>query len=106
MFLISSDLYHKLMSEVEEGLDTANGGQSQVNNLYPLLMQQNMGRDSWDKGRRNEKYSDIRQTRHARFEFAFSFLILRVKGFSTTRQVWNHGEKVYILLHSYSHMII
>lgn len=92
------------MSEVEEGPATADGGQSQVNNLYPLLMLQNMGRDSWDKGRRNEKYSDIRQTQHARLEFAFSFLILRVKGFST-RQIWNHGEKVYILLHSYSHMI-
>lgn len=103
---MSSDLYHKLMSEVEEGPDTADGGQSQVKNLYPLLMQQNMGRDSWDKGRRNEKYSDIRQTQHARFEFAVSFLILRVKGSSTTRQVWNHGEKVYILLHLYFHMII
>lgn len=58
------------MSEVEEGPDTADGGQSQVKNLYPLLIQQNMERDSWDKGRRNEKYSDIRQTQHARSEFA------------------------------------
>lgn len=55
------------MSEVEEGPDAADGGQSQVKNPYPLLMQQNMGRDSWDKGRRNKKYSDIRQTQHAQF---------------------------------------
>lgn len=54
---ISTDLYHKLMSEVEEGPDIAERGQSQGNNLYPLLTQQNIGRDSWDKGRRNEKYS-------------------------------------------------
>uniref|UniRef100_A0A3B5K923 Urotensin-related peptide 1 n=1 Tax=Takifugu rubripes TaxID=31033 RepID=A0A3B5K923_TAKRU len=63
--IMETDLYHKLMSEVEEGPDAADGGQSQVKNLYPLLMQQNMGRDSWDKGRGNKKYSDIRQTQHA-----------------------------------------
>lgn len=38
------------MSEVEEGANTAEGEQREVNNLYPLLMQHNGGRDSWNKG--------------------------------------------------------
>lgn len=85
------------MSEVEEGPDIAEGGQSQGNNLYPLLMQQNIGRDSWDKGTSNEKYSDIRRTQHAWLVFTVCFIFLRVKGSITTRQVWNNGETVYIL---------
>lgn len=96
---ISTDLHHKLILEVEEGPDIAEGGRGQGNNLYPLLMQQNVGRDSWDKGTRNEKYrySDIRRTPHARCVFTVCFIFLRVKGFITTRQVWNNGEAVYSL---------
>uniref|UniRef100_A0A3Q1J8R5 Uncharacterized protein n=1 Tax=Anabas testudineus TaxID=64144 RepID=A0A3Q1J8R5_ANATE len=44
-----SDLIQKLVSEVEGGLDPAEGERREVNNLYPLLMQHNGGRDSWNK---------------------------------------------------------
>lgn len=54
---ISTDLIQKFVSEVEDGPDTADGEQSQANNLYPLLMQHNMGRDSWNKGTRTYQLS-------------------------------------------------
>lgn len=41
------------MSEVEDGSNTAEGEQRDVNNLYPLLVQHNGGRDSWNKGKDN-----------------------------------------------------
>uniref|UniRef100_A0A3Q3J0Z6 Uncharacterized protein n=1 Tax=Monopterus albus TaxID=43700 RepID=A0A3Q3J0Z6_MONAL len=45
-----SDLIQKFVSEVEGGLNIAEGQQREANNLYPLLMQHNGGRDSWNKG--------------------------------------------------------
>lgn len=54
---ILTDLIEKLVSEVEDGPDTAEGEQNQANNLYPLLTQHNMGRDSWTKGTRTYKLS-------------------------------------------------
>lgn len=57
---ISTDLIQKLVSEVEDGGDTAEGDQGQVNNLYPLLMKQDIGRDSWNKGTRG--YNNNAQT--------------------------------------------
>ncbi len=52
------------MSEVEDGPNTAEGEQRDVNNLYPLLMQHNGGRDSWNKGK-NKSHADIhRQVSH------------------------------------------
>lgn len=55
--LILTDLIQKLVSEVEDGPNTAEGEPSQANNLYPLLTQHNMGRDSWNKGTRTYKLS-------------------------------------------------
>ncbi|XP_054595159.1 urotensin-related peptide 1 isoform X2 [Nothobranchius furzeri] len=45
-----ADFIHKLVSEVEDGPNTAEGEHREVNNLYPLLMQQNDGRVSWNRG--------------------------------------------------------
>uniref|UniRef100_A0A1A7XL50 Urotensin-related peptide 1 n=1 Tax=Iconisemion striatum TaxID=60296 RepID=A0A1A7XL50_9TELE len=45
-----ADFIHKLVSEMEDGTNTAEGEHREVNNLYPLLMQQNEGRVSWNKG--------------------------------------------------------
>lgn len=50
-YFISTDFIQKLVSEVGDGSDAAEGEQSQGNNLYPLLMQHNGGRDSWNKGK-------------------------------------------------------
>lgn len=47
---ISTDFIQKLVSEVEDGANAAEGEQRDVNNLYPLLMQHNGDRDSWSKG--------------------------------------------------------
>lgn len=52
LFFISIEFFQKLVSEVGDGSDTAEGEQSQVNNLYPLLMQHNGGSDSWNKGKK------------------------------------------------------
>ncbi|XP_033182075.1 uncharacterized protein urp1 [Anabas testudineus] len=53
-----SDLIQKLVSEVEGGLDPAEGERREVNNLYPLLMQHNGGRDSWNKGDKDVAQQD------------------------------------------------
>lgn len=53
ILFISTDFIQKLVSEVEDGPNTAEGEQREVNNLYPLLMQHNGGRDSWNKGKNN-----------------------------------------------------
>lgn len=50
---ILTDFIQKLVSEVEDGPNAAEGEQREVNNLYPLLMQHNGGRDSWNKGKNN-----------------------------------------------------
>ncbi|TWW55229.1 hypothetical protein D4764_09G0002780 [Takifugu flavidus] len=85
-----TDLYHKLMSEVEEGPDAADGGQSQVKNLYPLLMQQNMGRDSWDKGSKDSAQQDkfgimVKDLREAVLKLAAADK-LRSQGFHRSEQ--------------------
>ncbi|KAF3838635.1 hypothetical protein F7725_010403, partial [Dissostichus mawsoni] len=45
-----ADFIQKLVSEVDDGPNMAEGEQREVNNLYPLLMQHNGGRESWNKG--------------------------------------------------------
>ncbi|KAM4585964.1 urotensin-related peptide 1 [Fundulus diaphanus] len=45
-----ADFIQKLVSEVEDGANTAEEEQREVNNLYPRMMHQNGGRDSWNKG--------------------------------------------------------
>lgn len=86
---VSTDLIQKFVSEVEERPDNAEGEQSQVNNLYPLLMQQNMGRDSWTKGTRNYQQSDI-------CRYACSELVLRLyfEGSKDSAQQDNFGIMV------------
>ncbi|XP_035505127.1 urotensin-related peptide 1 [Scophthalmus maximus] len=44
-----ADFIQKFVSEVEDGPNAAEGEQREVNNMYPLLMQRNGGRDSWNK---------------------------------------------------------
>ncbi|XP_035857525.1 urotensin-related peptide 1 [Sander lucioperca] len=53
-----ADFLQKLVSEVEDGPNTAEGEQREVNNLYPLLMQHNGGRDSWNKGAKDSAQQD------------------------------------------------
>ncbi|XP_070770038.1 urotensin-related peptide 1 [Enoplosus armatus] len=53
-----ADFIQKLVSEVEDGPNTAEGEQRDVNNLYPLLMQHNGGRDSWNKGAKDSAQPD------------------------------------------------
>uniref|UniRef100_A0A8D0ABS6 Urotensin-related peptide 1 n=1 Tax=Sander lucioperca TaxID=283035 RepID=A0A8D0ABS6_SANLU len=57
-----ADFLQKLVSEVEDGPNTAEGEQREVNNLYPLLMQHNGGRDSWNKGKNNTNIVQINQS--------------------------------------------
>ncbi|CAJ1058888.1 urotensin-related peptide 1 [Xyrichtys novacula] len=45
-----ADFIQKFVSEVEDGANAAEGEQREVNNLLPLLMQHNEGRNSWTKG--------------------------------------------------------
>ncbi|XP_035525673.1 uncharacterized protein urp1 [Morone saxatilis] len=53
-----ADFIQKLVSEVEDGPNTAEGEQREVNNLYPLLMQHNGARDSWNKGAKDSAQQD------------------------------------------------
>ncbi|TKS72177.1 hypothetical protein D9C73_006251 [Collichthys lucidus] len=54
-----ADFIQKLVSEVEDGSNTAEGEQRDVNNLYPLLVQHNGGRgDSWNKGAKDSAQQD------------------------------------------------
>uniref|UniRef100_UPI0037E81502 urotensin-related peptide 1 n=1 Tax=Semicossyphus pulcher TaxID=241346 RepID=UPI0037E81502 len=53
-----ADFIQKLVSEVEDGPNTAEAEQREVNNLYPLLMQQNGGRDAWTKGTKDSAQQD------------------------------------------------
>lgn len=50
---IQTDLIQKLVSEMEDDTNTAEGEQRDANNLYPLLVHHNGGRDSWNKGKIN-----------------------------------------------------
>ncbi|KAK5924852.1 uncharacterized protein urp1 [Gymnodraco acuticeps] len=53
-----ADFIQKLVSEVDDGPNTAEGEQREVNNLYPLLMQHNGGRESWNKGAKDSIQQD------------------------------------------------
>uniref|UniRef100_A0A4W6FT72 Urotensin-related peptide 1 n=1 Tax=Lates calcarifer TaxID=8187 RepID=A0A4W6FT72_LATCA len=53
-----AEFIQKLVSEVEDGPNTAEGEQRDVNNLYPLLLQHNGGRDSWNKGTKDSTQQD------------------------------------------------
>lgn len=50
---ISTDFLQKLVSEVQDGPNTAAAEQREVNNLYPLLMKHNRGMESWNTGNSN-----------------------------------------------------
>ncbi|KAJ0002853.1 hypothetical protein NQD34_008002 [Periophthalmus magnuspinnatus] len=58
-----AEFIQKLVTEVEEGGNTAEVEQREMNNLYPLLMQHSSGRDSWTKGVKKsaneEKYANM-----------------------------------------------
>ncbi|XP_047441714.1 urotensin-related peptide 1 [Mugil cephalus] len=53
-----ADFIQKLVSEVEDGANPAEGDQRDVNDLYPLLMHHNGGRDSWNKGAKDSPQQD------------------------------------------------
>ncbi|XP_071772224.1 urotensin-related peptide 1 [Centroberyx gerrardi] len=53
-----ADFIQKLVAEVEDGENTAPAEQREVNNLYPLLIQHNGGRDSWNKGAKDSAQQD------------------------------------------------
>ncbi|KAM7417368.1 hypothetical protein PAMA_017158 [Pampus argenteus] len=53
-----AEFIQKLVSEVEDGANTAEEEQREVNNLYPLMMQHNGGRDSWNKGAKDSAQQD------------------------------------------------
>ncbi|KAM3867006.1 urotensin-related peptide 1 [Diretmus argenteus] len=54
-----TDFIQKLVAEVEDGENTAQGEQREVNNQYPpLLMQHNGERDSWNKGAKDSAHED------------------------------------------------
>ncbi|XP_054453103.1 urotensin-related peptide 1 [Anoplopoma fimbria] len=52
------DFLQKLVSEVQDGPNTAEGEQRELNNLYPLLMQRNEGMESWNKGAKDSEQPD------------------------------------------------
>ncbi|XP_036069848.1 urotensin-related peptide 1 [Oryzias melastigma] len=57
-----AEFIQKLVSEVEDGASVAEGDKREVSNLYPLLMQQNGGRDSWHKAKdaaQQDKYTNM-----------------------------------------------
>ncbi|XP_068182514.1 urotensin-related peptide 1 [Antennarius striatus] len=53
-----ADFIQKLVSEVDDGPKITEGEQKEGNNLYPLLMQHNGGRDSWNKGAKDSAQQD------------------------------------------------
>ncbi|XP_068571618.1 urotensin-related peptide 1 [Cebidichthys violaceus] len=53
-----ADFIQKLVSEVQDGPNTAEGEQREMNNLYPLLMQHNGGMESWNKGAKDSAQQD------------------------------------------------
>uniref|UniRef100_A0A3B3Y0L1 Uncharacterized protein n=1 Tax=Poecilia mexicana TaxID=48701 RepID=A0A3B3Y0L1_9TELE len=56
-----ADFIHKLVSEVEDGANAAEEEQREANNLYPLMMHQNGGRDSWTKGKTGTNVDDLKE---------------------------------------------
>ncbi|CAN9515151.1 unnamed protein product [Ophioblennius macclurei] len=53
-----ADFFQTLVSEVEDGANAGEAEQREVNNLYPLLMHQNGGRDPWIKGSKDSVQQD------------------------------------------------
>ncbi|XP_075958956.1 urotensin-related peptide 1 [Anarhichas minor] len=53
-----ADFIQKLVSEVQDGPNIAEGEQREMNNLYPLLMQHNGGMESWNKGAKDSAQQD------------------------------------------------
>ncbi|XP_074529774.1 urotensin-related peptide 1 [Halichoeres trimaculatus] len=85
-----ADFIQKLVSEVEDGANTAEGGQREVNNLFPLLMQHDGGRDSWTKGAKDlaaqEKFANmVEDLRETVFKLAAADK-LRSQGFLRSEQ--------------------
>ncbi|XP_069387840.1 urotensin-related peptide 1 isoform X2 [Paralichthys olivaceus] len=57
-----ADFIQKLVSEVEDGPNTADGEQREVNNMYPLLMQHNEGnKDSAPQDRFANMVEDLKE---------------------------------------------
>ncbi|KAI3351588.1 hypothetical protein L3Q82_020432, partial [Scortum barcoo] len=85
-----ADFIQKLVSEVEDGPNAAEGEQRDVNNLYPLLMQHNGGRDSWNKGAKDSAQQDkfanmVEDLREAMLKLAAADK-LRSQGFLRSEQ--------------------
>ncbi|KAK1904606.1 putative glycosyltransferase [Dissostichus eleginoides] len=85
-----ADFIQKLVSEVDDGPNTAEGEQREVNNLYPLLMQHNGGRESWNKGAKDSIQQDkfanmVEDLREAVLKLAASDK-LRSQGFLRSEQ--------------------
>ncbi|XP_040029247.1 urotensin-related peptide 1 [Gasterosteus aculeatus] len=53
-----ADFLQKLVSEVQDGPNTAAAEQREVNNLYPLLMKHNRGMESWNTGAKDSEQQD------------------------------------------------
>uniref|UniRef100_A0A8C2WUP5 Urotensin-related peptide 1 n=1 Tax=Cyclopterus lumpus TaxID=8103 RepID=A0A8C2WUP5_CYCLU len=64
--IILTDFIQKVVSEVQDGPNTAEGEQHEVNNLYPLLMQHNGAMESWNKGNNNTNIMPINQVKDLR----------------------------------------
>uniref|UniRef100_A0A673CR71 Urotensin-related peptide 1 n=1 Tax=Sphaeramia orbicularis TaxID=375764 RepID=A0A673CR71_9TELE len=58
-----ADFIQKLVTEVEDGPNPAEGEQRDVSNLYPLLMPHSGGRDPWNKvikdSAQEDKYANM-----------------------------------------------
>ncbi|XP_041654087.1 urotensin-related peptide 1 [Cheilinus undulatus] len=85
-----TDFIQKLVSEVEDGPNTAEADQRDVNNLFPLLMQHNAGGDSWTKGIKDsaqqEKFANmVEDLREAVIKLAAADK-LRSQGFLRSEQ--------------------
>lgn len=49
----------KIVSGVDDGLNTADDDPSPANNLYPLLMQHNEGSELWNRGKTIAKINRV-----------------------------------------------
>lgn len=50
LFFMQTEFIQKLMTEVEDGTNTGEMEQRDRSDLFPLMMPQSSGRDSWAKG--------------------------------------------------------
>ncbi|XP_042348825.1 urotensin-related peptide 1 [Plectropomus leopardus] len=85
-----ADFIQKLVSEVEDGPNAAEGQQREVNDLYPLLMQHNGGREPWNKGAKESAQHDkfanmVEDLREAMLKLAAADK-LRSQGFLRSEQ--------------------